>query len=141
MKAETGALQLTAPVVAGRPRPYLPGSMIRLFSSLLVAIALLLSPLTMANGAAMAMPGAAVAAVAESVADGHCAGKDAPADEEKAPAKASCASACAAVPAASPVFLEDAAVAPEAIGLRGPQVLSGIHPEGETPPPRIIREI
>lgn len=141
MKTETGALRLASLVVAERPRPYLPGSMIRLFSSLLVAIALLLSPMAMASGAAMAMPGAAVAAVAESVADGHCAGKEAPADEEKAPAKASCASACAAVPAASPVFLEDAAVAREAISLRGPQVLSGIHPEGETPPPRIIREI
>lgn len=134
--------RLSAPsVAAGRMRPYLRGSMIRFLSSLLVAIALLLSPLAMENGAAMAVPHAAAAGTVEMVADGHCAGEHAPVDEEKAPAKAGCASACAAVPAVPPVFLEDAAQVREAIGLRGSQVLSGIHPEGETPPPRITREI
>lgn len=132
----------SAPSVAARPMgSYLRGSMIRFISSLLVAIGLLLSPLAMVNGAAMAMPHRAATGMVERVADGHCAGEHAPADEEKAPAKASCASACAAVPAVPPVFLEETDQVREAIGLRGSQVLSGIHPEGETPPPRISREI
>jgi hypothetical protein len=141
MTTETLSRHLAPSVAAAHLRPYLRGSMIRFLSSLLVAIALLLSPLAMVNGAAMAMPHMAATGTVEMSADGHCAGEEAPVDEEKAPAKASCASACAAVPAASPVFLEDVAVTREAIGLRGPQVLSGICPEGETPPPRIVREI
>ena len=141
MKGEIGTREGASFLVRSGLRSYLRGSMTRLFSSLLIAIALLLSPLAMGNGAAMAMPDAATTAAVQTVADGHCAGEEAPVDGERAPGKASCASACTAVPAASPVPLEEASEVREAIGLGGPQVLSGIHPEGETPPPRITREI
>ena len=111
--------------------------MYRLIASLLVALALFVSPLAMANGAGMAMPHAP----ALSQVDGHCAGEEAPADDEGAPAKASCASACAACLSLGATSSAAVPMAPLVIAATGPQVLSGIHPEGETPPPRILPEI
>ena len=111
--------------------------MYRLVASLLVALALFVSPLVMASGAGMAMPHAA----ALSQVDGHCAGEEAPADEDGAPAKGSCASACAACLSLGASSSAAASIAPLVIAANGPQVLSGIHPEGETPPPRMTPEI
>ena len=120
-----------------RPCPHMRSSMYRLIASLLVALALFVSPLAMSSSAGMAMPHAATLAQD----DGHCAGESAPADEDGTPAKASCASACAACLSLGAISSEQAALAPVALAAAGPQVLSGIRPEGETPPPRILPEI
>ena len=140
MKIEI-AVDPAGPFIARtRLRHYLRASMIRLLSSLLAAMALLLSPLAIWNGAAMAMPhGAATAAAA--VTPGDCGGEEAPADDGNAPAKAGCASGCAAVQPVCPDPFEESGAARDTVALRGAQVLSGVHPEGETPPPRITREI
>ena len=118
-------------------RPYLGISMYRVLASLLVALALFVSPLVMSNGASMAMPHAAT----QTQVDGHCAGEEAPADTDGTPAKASCASACAACLSLGATSSDQAVVASATLTATGDQVLSGIHPEGETPPPRIPSEI
>ena len=126
--------------IAGtRNHLYLGRSMIRLFSSLMIAIALFVSPVAMANGAGMAMPHAVVTSEAQTA--GHCADSEVPSDEEKSRGEASCASACAAFPAIGPAYLEEALPVrpPAAAGI--PQALSSIHPEGELRPPRITPEI
>ena len=126
--------------IAGtRQHPYLKFFMIRVLSSLLIALALFISPLLMANGAGMAMPHGAAAAQAQ--ADGHCGSDETPADTKGTSGKASCASACAAVPAASPAPAEAAPATRAVIANGPPQVFSGIHPEGELRPPRITPEI
>jgi hypothetical protein len=126
--------------IAGtRHHLYLRCGMIRLFSSLLIALALFVSPLVMANGAGMAMPH--VAATSEAQAGSHCAGSEAPSDEEKSRGEASCASACAAFPAVGPAHPEEAPAARTAVAAGVPQALSGIHPDGELRPPRIPPEI
>lgn len=124
-------------IVRRRTRPYLARSMMRLLSSLLVAMAMLFSPLMMTSGAGMAMPNAAAAVGAVD----HCAGEDAPAEHHQSPVKASCASACAAFPAVAALPPEQAPALEEAAEDRGPQIFTGVQPEGETPPPRIPSEI
>lgn len=111
--------------------------MVRLLSSLLIAIAMLFSPLVMTSGAGMAMPHAAAAATTTD----HCAGEESPVGDDKAPVKASCASACAAFPAMAPVASEHPLARDEDAEDRGSQLLAGVQPEGETPPPRIPPEI
>jgi len=133
-------LGIRAVFIAGtRDHLYLRCSMIRLFSSLLIALALFVSPLMMANGAAMAMPH--VAATSEVQTGSHCADSEVPSDEEKSRGEASCASACAAFPAVGPADPEEAPAARTAVAAGVPQALSGIHPEGELRPPRITPEI
>ena len=129
-----------APFIAGHSGThYVWRRMPRLLSSLLLALALLLSPLAMIGGA-----GSAHAAMPQAAsAGGHCA-ETAPAPGHEMPApimEVGCAMACAAVAAAEPLTAErlpDVVVQP---ALLGDQLLSGIHPEGETPPPRIRPEI
>jgi hypothetical protein len=139
MKVESG-LRVGALFIAGtRHHLYLRRSMFRLFSSLLIALALFASPLVMANGAGMAMSHAA--ATFEVQAGSHCADGEAPADHKKSQGKASCASACAAFPAVSPSPLEVAPAVRPPVAAGVPQALSGIHPERELRPPRIPPEI
>ena len=139
MKIDAGRLPAMMFIAGTRQRPYLHSGMIRFLSFLLIALALFVSPLMMANGAGMAMPHGAAAA--ETQADDHCGGDENPADTKKSPAKASCASACAAFPAASPAHLEAAPAVRAVIDASPAQLLSGIHPEGELRPPRITPEI
>lgn len=124
--------------IAGRSGPHYVGPrMPRLLSSLLLAFALLLSPLAMIGGA-----GPAHAAAPQSAA-GHCA-ETAPAPQREMPAsgmEVGCAVACAAVPATAPFAAVRLQHDPLPPTLPVDQLPSGIHPEGETPPPRIRPEI
>jgi putative hemolysin len=111
----------------------------RFLSSLLLALALLLSPLAMIGAA-----GAAHAATPQAApAAGHCAEKGPTREHDKrAPGmEAGCAVACAAVPATEAFTADRLPHDPMAPALLGDQLLSGIHPEGETPPPRVHPEI
>lgn len=130
---KTGAMGGVFPafIASSRRRIYCPSDMLRFLSSLLMAMALFLSPLAMAGGAGMAMPHAAAPAAAD-----HCAGTEAPADEDSPSFDVSCASSCAAYPpfAASPA--EIPATAQFNRDLIKQQWLAGLHPERETPPPR-----
>ena len=129
-----------SPFIAGRAcRYYLHGHMLRIFSTLLLAIALLLSPLAMGGGAAHAMTtetSSAAAAV-------HCAEDGAAPQQEKDAPKANvgCAVSCAALPAAAPPTRDQAPPQPAQLAAMAHRLLSGIEPEGETPPPRIAPEI
>ena len=130
----------TTPFVAGRlDSHYVPGSMPRLLSSLLLALALILSALAMIGGAGPAH--AAMSQTASTAA--HC-GEEVPAQEheKRAPGmELSCAIVCSAVPATEPFSAERLGHSAMRATLPGDQLLSGIHPEGETPPPRIRPEI
>ena len=138
MRSEARAGMSPAFIASSRRYFYRPSSMLRFLSSLLVAIALFLSPLAMANGAGMAMPHGTATATA---AGDHCAGKEAPSDEGDSSMKVSCASSCAAYPPFTPLPAEKPATARAKLGIAKPQLLAGIHPEGETPPPRMTPEI
>ena len=129
-----------APFIAGRFRShYVSRSMPRLMSSLLLALALLLAPLAMIGGASSAhatMVQTASAAM-------HCA-EEGPAQkhEKRAPGmEVGCAMACAAVPTTQPFTAERLPHSAMAPALFSDRLLFGIHPEGETPPPRIRPEI
>ena len=118
---------------------YVSTCMPRLLSALLLALALLLSPLAMIGGA-----GAAHAATVQVTSPAtHCPEADpAPQREKGVPGmNAGCAIACAALPATEAFTGERVSLAPWAPALLGDQLLSGIRPEGETPPPRIHPEI
>ncbi len=86
----------------------------------------------------MAMPHAAATATATG---DHCAGRGAPSEEGDSFADLSCASSCAAYPPFTPVPAEKLAAPRARLGIAKPQLLAGIHPEGETPPPRMTPEI
>ena len=128
-----------APFIAGRIcQHYVWRSMPRLLSSLLLALALLAAPLAMIGGAAPAHATTQPASAAM-----HCA-EEGPAlrHEKRVPGMdAGCAIACAAVPATEPFTAERLPHAAMPLALHGNQLLSGIHPEGETPPPRIRPEV
>ena len=129
-----------APFVASsRAGLYLRPGMVRLLSSIIVALALFLSPLAMASGSGMAMSHPAAASTSEAA--GHCGGSETPADDGKGPVKLSCASACAAFLPAGPAASDEAPADPAVLTHAGPQLLVGVHPEGETPPPRMTPEI
>ena len=113
--------------------------MLRLLSSLFVAMALFFSPVAMASGAAMAMPHATPGG--GNVSADHCAGDEAPADDNKSGFKLSCGSACAAVTPNDAVHSGEAHGTGAVLAMSGHQILTGIHPERETPPPRITPEI
>lgn len=124
--------------IASSSRPaYFAATMPRFVSSMLVALALLFSPLAMSGGAAVAAPhGPAAMAV-----EGHCPGSGDPADETQSRAKIGCAVSCAAFPAVGPITNEPVAPAKAKAVAARHQLMVGIHPEGETPPPRITPEI
>ena len=130
----------TTRFVAGRlDSHYVRRSMPRLLSSLLLALALILSALAMLGGtgrAHAAMPQTASTAT-------HCGEEGSAQEHEKrAPGmELSCAIACSAVPATETFSAERLGHAAMRPTLPGDQLLSGIHPEGETPPPRIRPEI
>ncbi len=111
--------------------------MLRLFASLLVALAMFSSPLSMEMGV-----GTAMAQSTAAMSDGGCPGMHDPAPvEQKADLKMSCAAACAAIPV-TPATVRARFVRPEARAAMAPaQVLVGIGAERETPPPRIASEI
>ncbi len=129
-----------ASFIAGSAQgPYLRSGMIRLLSSLFVALALFASPLMMANGAGMAMshaPTETSSALAE-----HCRDDQAPSNQHHAPKKMSCATGCAAFLPDEPIEVDAAPVTLALLTVPQEQSLAGIHPEGETPPPRIAPEI
>jgi hypothetical protein len=105
---------------------------------LFVAMALFLSPLAIGSGAGSAMSHATASATA--VGD-HCAGREAPSDEGSSSLDLSCASSCAAYPPFTPLPADKPAAARAKLAIAEPQLLAGIHPEGETPPPRMTPEI
>lgn len=111
--------------------------MIRLLATLLVAFSLFLSPMAMEADGGMAMAHATQADMG-----GGCAGMDhSTPDDQDSDFGISCASACAAIPG-SPAEIGDQALRVGGASLARPaQVLTGIWPERETPPPRIAPEI
>ena len=111
--------------------------MSRLIASILVALAMFLSPLAMGTGGAMAMahPGMS------QVDDGCAATHPASSDDQKPDMKMSCAIACAALPATHPPVGEQTVPQEAKAVMAAAQVLIGIWPEGETPPPRLAPEI
>jgi hypothetical protein len=126
-------------IVGSQQRSYLRPGMIRFLSSLFVALALFWSPLAMVSGAGMAMSHPSATAASDT--GGHCTENEAPSGEESAPSELSCASACAAFLPCGPTTANEAPTAQAVLTLLGPQLLAGIHPEWETPPPRMTSEI
>jgi len=113
--------------------------MLRLLSCLAAALALFFSPIAMSGGGGMAMAHGAPAQAAQM--DGHCGGgHDAP-GETRPDAKIGCASACAALEPTGAPAAADFTPAPQPLAQAAHQVLIGVHPEGETPPPRMTPEI
>lgn len=113
--------------------------MLRPFFLLLVALALLVSPMVMLGGEGVAAAHAAMPQAVEM--QGHCPG-DSGGPGGAAPDKdISCVSACAAVPASESGLVEPARPANGRFALAVHQVFVGVQPEGETPPPRIGPEI
>lgn len=123
-------------IVRSSATSHLIGGMHRLLSSLLVALALLLSPMAMASGvmentAHAATPNAGAAAAA------HCAGDEMPSPNDTKAEHLSCAAACAALPAAPPPSCTAQAPSGARLITAYPPALIGFEPEGETPPPRM----
>ena len=91
----------------------------------------------METGGGMAMAHAPVVQM-----DGSCAGmQHSSPDEKKSDLQVSCAIACAALPGTSADFGHQTLAPRSADVVLPEQVLAGIWPEGETPPPRIASEI
>jgi hypothetical protein len=97
----------------------------------LIALALVLSPLGMSQG--MAMAHAPEAAVAE----GHCRDSQAPADQGKdSKAMLDCMGICSAIAAGGELPPVRHLSPPAAVVTPSPAALSGLNPESEPPPPR-----
>ncbi len=113
--------------------------MLRLFILLAAALGLFFSPVSMARAGGMAMPHDGSVEVSET--DGHCAAGSESSSDSKSQAEISCGSACAAL---SPMSVSPASLL-AAARLREPQLpaqlLAGVPPDGETPPPRMTSEI
>ncbi len=107
--------------------------MLRLLFSMIVGLGLLLSPVTMAGGG-VAMAHTAAAETIE--ADRHCHGSEAPEEESSEAGKSSCAAACAALAPLLPAAQDPGQLANSRHEAPLHRMLVGIHPEGETPPPR-----
>jgi hypothetical protein len=123
--------------VALPPRRHYDGRrMLRLVSALWVALALLVSPVVMAGTAHAAPP-------SMEMAGDHCADMgEAPQSDKSMPGMdIACAMACTALPAAAPDIAAAATLQPTAALAPRAGTLAGIHPESETPPPRILPEI
>lgn len=108
----------------------------RFLASLLMAFALLFSPLAMKTGGSTAMAHTTMASMNEGCAGMH----HSSADDQKSDMKLSCAMACAAVLTA-PAALDAQAPAGTTSIVSPAKGHSGTWPEGETPPPRITSEI
>ena len=107
---------------------------------LLAALALFFAPLAMAGSAGAAAPHLPAASAASH--ETHCGGDQAPQDEKGSKKRmAGCVSACSALPAVEPRMGGLALPVEGAVRLAMHQILVGIAPEGETPPPRITPEI
>jgi hypothetical protein len=105
----------------------------RFLLSIMALLALLVAPIGMIGGAAMAMPHHQPQAAA-----GHCAGAPVP-DHRGGEDRAAidCMIACAGVPAippSAPAAVAPIAASPDQAPLRS---LHGLQPEAATPPPRI----
>lgn len=122
---------------SGRP-DYLAATMFRLLSSMLVAMALLFSPMVMTSGEAMAAPHSSATAIGM---DDHCAETDAPSGDDQSKAMADCTVTCSMFVAVEPKIDDDGPLAEEDVFLTKYATLIGIRPEGEKPPPRITPEI
>ena len=111
--------------------------MIRFLASFLVALAMFLSPLAMASGGGMAVAHTTKSQVDEGCARTHHSSSD----EQKSDMKTSCAIACAAITGTPSSVHEQIDQPNEQTVIAAAHVLTGIWPEGETPPPRIDPEI
>lgn len=128
-----------APFIESSGRPdYLAATMFRLLSSMLVAMALLLSPMVMTSGGAMAAPHNPTMMVGM---DGHCAVTDVPSGDDQSKAMADCAVTCPMFAAVEPTVADNGPPAKEDVFVAEYATLIGIRPEGEKPPPRITPEI
>ena len=130
MKAKAAVPQASLFIAGSRGRTYIGLSMNRLLSFLVVALALLLSP--MANGAIAATAQTATHGL---MASGHCAGDELPASDDKKSDQFSCAAACAAIPAVTTCSTRFTIFGEPRVQARD-EALIGFVPEGETPPPR-----
>ncbi|MCG2841473.1 hypothetical protein L6Q21_10820 [Sandaracinobacter sp. RS1-74] len=107
----------------------------KLLSSLLIALAMLVSSVSMACGIAAAMPHEGAMEVASAA--GHCAGSESPSDRKSSESGKHCAVACAAFPAMPPFIDQPDQPTKTLHPIVGPQHLAVIALEGETPPPRM----
>ena len=109
----------------------------RFLAFVLLAIALVVSPLSMLGG------GPAMAHAPAAASTSHCdESHKAPAsDKEKPGMERGCAVACVALAPLNSCVLEAAAAISAQPAARAHHLLAGIGPEGETPPPRITPEI
>lgn len=111
----------------------------RLLSSLLIALAMFVSPVAMASGSAAAMPhGSVMEAVAAAA---HCAETEAPVDRETPEPGMSCIATCAAFPALPSIIHDPFRPAKALHPVTEQQHLATIAIEGETPPPRMTPRI
>ena len=95
---------------------------------LLLILALVLSPIGMAGGAAAAQPAGM---------SGHCAGMEMPGDDHRKPAQSiDCMSVCSAVAPSHPMVPPTPPTARATNETPPEHVLVGSAPERETPPPR-----
>ncbi|TFI59621.1 hypothetical protein E2493_03880 [Sphingomonas parva] len=116
--------------------------MAALLSRLLILLAVLVAPLTMAgHAAAMASPPAPQATVvhhrAAEMAAEHCAGASDERPKDRPGQAFDCAIACAALPA-MPARVAEISRMPAPLDPPAPACAPrGLHPEAATPPPRI----
>lgn len=107
---------------------------LRLFSSILVALALFLSPVAMSIGGSTAQAHAATVEMSGMTA--HCDGLGQPPEKSQPHMKPGCAATCAAIPAHSPDAPAQSRPLKTRVVTAVPAPLAGITPEGTTPPPR-----
>jgi hypothetical protein len=103
--------------------------MLRLLYSL-IALALVLSPLGMSQGIAMAHGSEAA------MAEGHCSDPQAPAEEDSK-AMLDCMGICSAIAMSDDPSVSREALLAAAVEARSLAALSGLNPESEPPPPRV----
>jgi hypothetical protein len=107
---------------------------LRLLSSLLVALALFLTPLAMTGGAAMAHGGTATSEM-----PGHCTDPAAGSDmDHGSKAKLQCMAMCAAVPAIPAAMAVHVAAPRVVLAMTAVPMRAGIAPDRDTPPPRFF---
>jgi hypothetical protein len=106
----------------------------RVFSSFVLALALLLAPFVMSSGGeALARGHAAASATAM---DSHCTDASRAPHAQKSDMSAACANACAACHPAPIIVGARIHAAGAAHPMMRPRALAGVWPEHETPPPR-----
>ena len=111
--------------------------MLKLLSLMVAAMALFLSPIAMMSGSSMAKTHGTAAS--SSSVDGHCSGSSQDHDEGSG-MEAGCVMGCAAVTGSDPSVPAQSALSVK-VSPAPHQFISGIFPEGETPPPRNTPEI